>query len=146
MKGKIGIVVGLAAGYVLGARAGHERYEQIKDRFLEVWNTPPVQKQVEKVAELSKTAAKAVPSVLWDGAVKVTKAATSKSGTPGEKFEAAVTESKKVAAEAADAAKAAEADPTKTNGASKTNGAAKTPNGKTGSAGTSADAAKDADA
>ena len=30
MRGKIGIVVGLAAGYVLGSRAGRERYEQIK--------------------------------------------------------------------------------------------------------------------
>ena len=46
MKGKIGIVVGLAAGYVLGARAGQERYEQIKEGFLKVWNTDPVQKQV----------------------------------------------------------------------------------------------------
>lgn len=144
MKGKIGIVVGLAAGYVLGARAGHERYEQIKERFLEVWNTPPVQKQVEKVADLSKTAAKAVPSVLWDGAVKVTKAATSKSGTPREKFDAGVAEGKKVAAEAADAAKSAEADPTKTNGSPKTGGAAKA-NGKTGTD-TAADASKGADA
>ena len=30
MRGKIGIVVGLAAGSVLGARAGRESYEQIK--------------------------------------------------------------------------------------------------------------------
>src|SRR3546814_17314066 len=31
MKGKVGLVIGLAAGYVLGARAGRERYEQIKE-------------------------------------------------------------------------------------------------------------------
>lgn len=30
MRGKVGLVIGLAAGYVLGTRAGRERYEQIK--------------------------------------------------------------------------------------------------------------------
>jgi hypothetical protein len=89
MKGKIGIVVGLAAGYVLGARAGHERYEQIKANFLKVWNTDPVQKQVSKVTDLGKTAAMALPSALWDGAVKVTRAAT-KNGTPGDRLDAAI--------------------------------------------------------
>lgn len=82
MKGKIGIVVGLAAGYVLGSRAGRERYEQIKSGFLKVWNTDPVQAQVTKVTDLGKSAALALPSALWDGAVKVTKAAT-RTGTPG---------------------------------------------------------------
>lgn len=89
MKGKIGIVVGLAAGYVLGARAGRERYEQIKTGFLKVSNTDPVQKQVTKAKELGKSAAFALPSALWDGAVKVTKAA-SKSGTPGQKLDSAI--------------------------------------------------------
>lgn len=133
MKGKIGIVVGFAAGYVLGSRAGRERYEQIKEGFLNVWNTPPVQKQVEKVADLGKTAAKAVPSVLWDSAVKVTKAATSKSGTPGEKLDATIAQSKKAAAEVADTVEK--------DIAAKTGGAPKAPK-KNGSA----DAPKAADA
>jgi len=89
MRGKIGIVVGLAAGYVLGSRAGHERYEQIKSGFLNLWNTAPVQKQVAKVKDLGKSAALALPSAVWDGAIKVTKAAT-KSGTPGQKLDAAI--------------------------------------------------------
>jgi len=89
MKGKIGIVVGLAAGYVLGSRAGRERYEQIKSGFLKVWNTDPVQKQVDKAKDLGKTAALALPSAIWDGAVKVTKAAT-KNGSPGQKLDAAI--------------------------------------------------------
>ena len=89
MRGKIGIVVGLAAGYVLGARAGRERYEQIKTGFLKVWNTAPVQKQVTKAKDLATSAAFALPSALWDGAVKVTKAA-SKSGTPGQKLDSAI--------------------------------------------------------
>ncbi|AXA96498.1 hypothetical protein E5344_04500 [Microbacterium laevaniformans] len=89
MKGKIGIVVGLAAGYVLGSRAGRERYEQIKAGYLKLWNTAPVQKQVATVKELGKSAALALPSALWDGAVKVTRAA-SRSGTPGQKLDSAI--------------------------------------------------------
>lgn len=89
MRGKIGIVVGLAAGYVLGSRAGRERYEQIKAAYLKVWNTAPVQKQVTKVKDATKSAAFALPSALWDGALKVTKA-VSKNGTPGQKLDAAI--------------------------------------------------------
>lgn len=89
MKGKIGIVVGLAAGYVLGSRAGRERYEQIKAGYLKIWNTAPVQKQVAAVKDLGKSAALALPSALWDGAVKVTRAA-SRSGSPGQKLDSAI--------------------------------------------------------
>ncbi|MDQ1125646.1 hypothetical protein SAMN05216488_2099 [Microbacterium sp. LKL04] len=103
MKGKIGIVVGLTAGYVLGARAGRQRYEQIKDAYLRVYNTPAVQKQVDKVTEFGKSAAFALPSVLWNGAVKVTRAATT-SGTPGEKLDAALDASKDAADDVKDAA------------------------------------------
>ncbi len=105
MRGKIGIIVGLAAGYVLGSRAGRERYEQIKDRAQQLWKTEPVQKQVENVKDLGKTAASAVPSAVWDGAVKIVKAATKKTGTPGDKLDAAIDESKDAAADVKDAAK-----------------------------------------
>ena len=82
MRGKVGLVIGLAAGYVLGTRAGRERYEQIKAQVDKVWNLEPVQEQVGKVKDFAKSTAMALPSTLWDSAVKVTKAATSK-GTPG---------------------------------------------------------------
>lgn len=49
MKGKIAFVLGAAVGYVLGTRAGRERYEQIKRGAQTVWNTPPVQRGVEAV-------------------------------------------------------------------------------------------------
>ncbi len=89
MRGKVGIVIGLGVGYVLGSRAGRERYEQIKDGFLKLWNLGPVQQQVDKAKEFGKSAALALPSAVWDGAVKVTKAAAKK-GTPGEKLDAAI--------------------------------------------------------
>ena len=82
-------MVGVAVGYVLGSRAGRERYEQIKAQAEKVWNLEPVQEQVEKAKEFAKSSAMALPSTLWDGAVKVTKAASVK-GTPAERFDAAV--------------------------------------------------------
>ena len=88
MRGKAGLVVGLAVGYVLGSRAGRQRYEQIKSQALKVWNMEPVQKQVGKAKDFAKSSAMALPSTLWDSAVKVTKAATSK-GTAGERLDAA---------------------------------------------------------
>ena len=93
MKGKAGLVVGLAVGYVLGTRAGRERYEQIKEQWLKVYNLAPVQEQVSKAKDFAKSTAMALPSTLWDSAVKVTQAATSK-GTPGQKLDAAIKTSK----------------------------------------------------
>ncbi|MBZ4488297.1 hypothetical protein LQ938_13965 [Microbacterium sp. cx-55] len=89
MRGKAGLVLGLAAGYVLGTRAGRQRYEQIKEQAEKVWNLDPVQKQVAKVQDFGKSALLAVPSALWSGAVKVSKAATTK-GTPGQRLDAAI--------------------------------------------------------
>jgi len=89
MKGKAGLVIGLAAGYVLGSPAGRERFEQIKEQALKVWNMDPVQEQVGKVKDFAKSSAMALPSSLWDSAVKVTHAAGSK-GTPGQRLDAAM--------------------------------------------------------
>jgi len=89
MRGKAGLVIGLAIGYVLGTRAGRERYEQIKAQWLKVWNLDPVQEQVGKVKDFAKSQAMALPSTLWDAGVKVVKAAGSQ-GTPGQKLDAAI--------------------------------------------------------
>ena len=90
MRGKVGLVIGLAAGYVLGARAGRERYEQIKEQALKVWNLDPVQEQVGKAKDFAKSTAMALPSTLWDSAVKVTKAVQGKDATPGQRLDAAI--------------------------------------------------------
>lgn len=105
MRGKVGLVIGLAAGYVLGTRAGRERYEQIKEQAEKVWNLPPVQRQVDKAKEFGKSAVMALPNALWDGAVKVTKAASSR-GTAGERLDAAVRAGKGTADDIARAAEA----------------------------------------
>ncbi|MDY0908321.1 hypothetical protein [Microbacterium sp. CFBP9034] len=102
MRGKAGLVIGIAIGYVLGTRAGRERYEQIKAQAAKLWNLDPVQEQVDKVKDFAKSSAMALPSTLWDSAVKVTKAATTK-GTPGQRLDAAI----KVGQDSADDVEAA---------------------------------------
>lgn len=97
MRGRVGLVIGLGIGYVLGTRAGRERYEQIKEQALKVWNLDPVQQQVGKVGDFAKSSAMAVPGALWDGAVKVTKAAASREGSVGDKVDAAIKAGKQAA-------------------------------------------------
>lgn len=58
---RMSFVVGLAAGYVLGARAGKQRYAQIKKVSGKVWQSKPVQKQVAAAKESART--KAAPVV-----------------------------------------------------------------------------------
>jgi hypothetical protein len=45
-KSKLGLAVGLVAGYVLGARAGRERYDQIAEQGRRFWQRPEVQNLV----------------------------------------------------------------------------------------------------
>ena len=94
MKGKIGLVVGLGVGYVLGTRAGRERYEQIKKQWLKVWDQEPVQRQVEKAKAFVGAKASAVPGAIWNGVVKVAKS-VGDGDTPGEKLDSAIATGKK---------------------------------------------------
>lgn len=80
MRGKAGLIIGIGIGYVLGSRAGRERYEQIKRGAQRVWNLDPVQRQVNAAKGFGKRAALAVPGAMWDGAVKLTKAAANANG------------------------------------------------------------------
>ena len=92
MKGKILFVVGLGAGYVLGARAGRERYEQIRKAAEDVWNQPKVQEGVQTVKDFAMSRAGDVGDTVLDGAKKfvaqVTQSqngATTRSGTSAAK-------------------------------------------------------------
>jgi hypothetical protein len=102
MKGKIGLVVGLGVGYVLGTRAGRERYEQIKTQWLKVWELDPVQEQVSKVKGFVGDKAAAVPGALWTGVVKVAKSVTG-NGTPGQRLDSAIATGREAAEDLAEA-------------------------------------------
>ncbi len=89
MRGKAGLVIGLGIGYVLGTRAGRQRYEQIKAQALKVWRLDPVQAQVDKARALARSSVMALPGALWVATVKIGKAASTK-GTAGQRIDTAV--------------------------------------------------------
>jgi hypothetical protein len=51
MRYKFTFVVGLALGYVLGTRAGRERYEQLKKSARQVAQNPAVRNTAESAAQ-----------------------------------------------------------------------------------------------
>ena len=71
MKGKILFVAGLGLGYVLGTRAGREKYDELRTAALKVWNDPRVQKQVDNVEDFVKDKAPEVAEFVSDNAKKV---------------------------------------------------------------------------
>jgi len=60
MRYRATFIVGFAVGFVIGARAGRERYEQMKKAATQVVQSPPVQKATqaagEKATQLTKVA------------------------------------------------------------------------------------------
>lgn len=54
MKGKLAVLAGLGAGYVLGTRAGRERYEQIRSGAQRLWQDPRVREQRERATQTVK--------------------------------------------------------------------------------------------
>jgi hypothetical protein len=76
MRGKILFAAGLAVGYVLGTRAGRERYEELKRAATSFWNDPRVQKRVDQVEDF---VTETVPEFVTEGAKKVVDQVTGKS-------------------------------------------------------------------
>ena len=71
MKGKILLIVGLGVGYVLGARAGRERYDQISGAVGKLWNSPQVQKQVDRSMDFVNDKVDTVMDIAATGAKNV---------------------------------------------------------------------------
>ncbi|MEU2337247.1 YtxH domain-containing protein [Streptomyces sp. NPDC006654] len=64
MRYKLTFVVGLALGYVLGTRAGRERYEQLKKSARRVAQNPAVRNTAETAAQQGRVyAGKALHTV-----------------------------------------------------------------------------------
>jgi len=82
MKGKILLVVGIGVGYVLGARAGRERYEDIKRAAGKLWNDPRVQRQFDDAEGFVKDKAPEVAGFLASGAKKVVSQVSGKKTPP----------------------------------------------------------------
>ena len=75
MRGRAALIVGVSTGYVLGTRAGRERYEQIKTRAARLWHDPRVQEKATQAQDLAKEKAPQVQQKVTDAAKKATDAA-----------------------------------------------------------------------
>lgn len=71
MRGKLVLLVGVGIGYVLGARAGRERYEDIKRVACRFWNDPRVTQQRDNVGQFARDKAPEVVDFIGDTAKKV---------------------------------------------------------------------------
>lgn len=82
MRGKLLFVAGAAVGYVLGARAGRQRYEQIKSAAESLWNTPTVQKGVDQVTDFAKARVGDVSDSVLDTVKSLINSATQSKSAP----------------------------------------------------------------
>ncbi|ANJ25501.1 hypothetical protein [Agromyces aureus] len=105
MKGKILFVVGVGVGYVLGTRAGRERYEQIKSAAESVWNTPTVQKGVDSAKDFAKARVGNVSDAVLDQVKSLIGSATKASGATKQDVRSSARSAKTNVTKAADAAR-----------------------------------------
>lgn len=70
MRGRLLFIVGLGVGYVLGARAGRQRYEQIASAAGKVWNSSAVARPREQAVEFVQEQAPKVAAAAADQASK----------------------------------------------------------------------------
>lgn len=54
---KLTLLAGAAIGYVLGAKAGRQRYEQIMGRAKKTWSSEPVQSKIDTATQAVKARA-----------------------------------------------------------------------------------------
>jgi hypothetical protein len=74
---KLGMLAAGAVGYVLGARAGRERYDQIVYQAQRFWTNPTVQKAASEAQERAREAAPVVAEKVGDAAKSAAGAAVS---------------------------------------------------------------------
>lgn len=80
MARKLTLLVGLGTGYVLGARAGRERYEQIRTTARRVWRDPRVQQAAHQAAEQTQHAAQEKAAQVGDAVKEKVTSATHRGG------------------------------------------------------------------
>lgn len=85
MRGKVLLLVGLAVGYVLGSRAGRERYEQLKAGAQRLWTNPAVQSQVYRAEQYVRERAPEVVEKVESVAKNVTAQMRSRRGSGSPK-------------------------------------------------------------
>lgn len=75
---KVWFIIGATIGYILGARAGRERYEQISRTAGKAWNSDVVQNRVEDVKASAAEVPGKVGSTLAESAKEIASQAKAK--------------------------------------------------------------------
>ena len=87
---KTGLVIGFGVGYVLGSRAGRQRYEQIQAWWDKFSGNPTVQKAADSAKNLAGEAGRKSLEAVQGGVTKVTGAVRDRLGEDGAPPEYAV--------------------------------------------------------
>jgi hypothetical protein len=77
---RLPLLIAGGIGYVLGAKAGRERYEQLRAQFDKVRNDPRVQEKTQQAVDLAREKAPVVKDTLADAAGAATEKVKSTSG------------------------------------------------------------------
>ncbi|WP_104199215.1 hypothetical protein [Cryobacterium sp. Y29] len=78
MRGKLLFITGGLVGYVLGARAGRKRYDQIAAAANDLWNAKPVQRRVTEVRDAALELVGDIPANLYKVGKKAVSQAAAK--------------------------------------------------------------------
>lgn len=84
MRFRLGIVTGFAAGYVLGTKAGQERYEQIRQQFDKLMGTEPAQQLQNEVRIAAERAGSVIEEKATEGVAKAAEMVNGESNGNGD--------------------------------------------------------------
>jgi hypothetical protein len=76
MRLKFGFLVGFGAGYVLGAKAGHDRYDQLQRLYENLLSSPGFQQATGRAREAATTGVSQAKDKATEGASKAKNKAT----------------------------------------------------------------------
>lgn len=82
MRGRLGVFVGFGAGYVLGAKAGRDRYEQLRRLYENLLNSRAFKEASGKAKEAASTGFVQAKDKAAEGASKVTEVVRDRKSGP----------------------------------------------------------------
>ena len=82
MRGRLGLMIGFGAGYVLGAKAGTERYEQLRRLYDNLLSTPQFRQASGKAREVVDAGLDQAKDIASGGVSKVAGAVKGRDSHP----------------------------------------------------------------
>jgi hypothetical protein len=84
MRFRLGLIIGFGVGYVLGSKAGRQRYEQIRSGWSRVSGSPAVQQATGRAREMAGGQAKRALYAVQSGVEKAGSAVKDRLGNHGD--------------------------------------------------------------